>query len=65
MTANQNLIIAGVAAEDKAQIEAIARAHGLIEDSVTEQRQKFDGLCVAADLPTGRCAAKRSVICQL
>ena len=49
MTANQNLIIAGVAAEDKAQIEAIARAHGLIEDSVTEQR-KNSMACVS--LPT-------------
>ncbi|WP_306521783.1 assimilatory sulfite reductase (NADPH) hemoprotein subunit [Rheinheimera sp.] len=49
MTANQNLIIAGVAAEDKSQIEAIARAHGLIEDSVTAQR-KNSMACVS--LPT-------------
>lgn len=38
MTANQNLIIAGVAKEDKAQIESIARAHGLIDDGVSQQR---------------------------
>lgn len=30
ITANQNLIIAGVEAEDKAQIESIAREHGLL-----------------------------------
>ncbi len=49
MTANQNLIIAGVAAEDKARIEALARLHGLINDSVTEQR-KNSMACVS--LPT-------------
>jgi sulfite reductase (NADPH) hemoprotein beta-component len=49
LTANQNLIIAGVAAEDKAQIEQLARAHGLLEDGVTEQR-KNSMACVA--LPT-------------
>jgi len=38
MTANQNLIIAGVPAEQKSQIEAIARAHGLIDDGVSQQR---------------------------
>ncbi|MDF3125094.1 assimilatory sulfite reductase (NADPH) hemoprotein subunit [Rheinheimera sp. 1928-s] len=49
MTANQNLIIAGVAAADKADIEALARLHGLINDSVTEQR-KNSMACVS--LPT-------------
>ncbi|OIN09633.1 assimilatory sulfite reductase (NADPH) hemoprotein subunit [Oceanisphaera psychrotolerans] len=49
LTANQNLIIAGVAAEDKAHIEQLAREHGLLEDSVTEQR-KNSMACVA--LPT-------------
>ncbi|OUR63339.1 sulfite reductase subunit beta [Colwellia sp. 39_35_sub15_T18] len=46
LTANQNLIIAGVAAEDKAQIEKIARASGLIDDSVSNQR-KNSMACVA------------------
>jgi len=46
LTANQNLIIAGVAAEDKAQIEKIARANGLIDDSVSNQR-KNSMACVA------------------
>lgn len=49
LTANQNLIIAGVPTEQKAQIEQLAREHGLIEDSVSEQR-KSSMACVA--LPT-------------
>ncbi|MEQ3531040.1 assimilatory sulfite reductase (NADPH) hemoprotein subunit [Pseudoalteromonas sp. XMcav11-Q] len=49
MTANQNLIIAGVAAEDKAQIEQIAREHGLIDSEHSEQR-KNSMACVS--LPT-------------
>ncbi|WP_226960777.1 assimilatory sulfite reductase (NADPH) hemoprotein subunit [Thalassotalea sp. LPB0316] len=46
MTANQNLIIAGVAQADKAKIEDIARSHGLIDDSVSQQR-KDSMACVA------------------
>lgn len=38
MTANQNLIVAGVPADQKQQIEQLARSHGLIDDSVSEQR---------------------------
>jgi len=49
MTANQNLIVAGVAAKDKGQIEKIARDHGLIDDGVSEQR-KNSMACVS--LPT-------------
>ena len=49
MTANQNLIIAGVPADQKAVIEEIARNHGLIDDGDTEQR-KNSMACVA--LPT-------------
>ena len=49
MTANQNVIVAGVATEDKARIEKIARDHGLIDDSVSEQR-KNSMACVS--LPT-------------
>ena len=49
LTANQNLIIAGVAAEDKALIERLAREHALLEDGVSEQR-KNSMACVA--LPT-------------
>ncbi|OIQ22841.1 assimilatory sulfite reductase (NADPH) hemoprotein subunit [uncultured Vibrio sp.] len=46
MTANQNLIVAGVATKEKAKIEKIAREHGLMDDSVTEQR-KDSMACVA------------------
>lgn len=46
MTANQNLIVAGVAEEDKAEIEKIARAHGLMDDGVSNQR-KDSMACVA------------------
>ncbi|MBA6342290.1 assimilatory sulfite reductase (NADPH) hemoprotein subunit [Colwellia sp. MB02u-10] len=46
MTANQNLIVAGVASEDKADIERLARAHGLMADSVSVQR-KSSMACVS------------------
>ena len=46
MTANQNLIIAGVPASEKATIEAIAREHGLIDDTHTDQR-KASMACVS------------------
>lgn len=49
MTANQNLIVAGVPADQKDTIEAIAKAHGLMDASHTEQR--FSSMaCVS--LPT-------------
>lgn len=46
MTANQNLIVAGVASEDKAQIEQLAREFGLLDDGVSNQR-KNSMACVA------------------
>ncbi|QYJ86843.1 assimilatory sulfite reductase (NADPH) hemoprotein subunit [Shewanella mesophila] len=49
MTSNQNIIIAGVAEADKAQIEAIARSHGLMGKLITETRGHSIA-CVA--LPT-------------
>ncbi|WP_305459950.1 assimilatory sulfite reductase (NADPH) hemoprotein subunit [Photobacterium leiognathi] len=49
MTANQNLIVAGVLAKDKKKIEKIARDHSLIDDGVSEQR-KNSMACVS--LPT-------------
>ncbi|SFR12542.1 assimilatory sulfite reductase (NADPH) hemoprotein subunit [Poseidonocella sedimentorum] len=49
MTANQNLVIAGVAAKDRKKIEKIARDHGLIDDMMTPQL-KNSMACVA--LPT-------------
>lgn len=38
MTANQNLIVAGVPADQKPHIEQLAREHGLIDDGVSKQR---------------------------
>ncbi|STZ76003.1 assimilatory sulfite reductase (NADPH) hemoprotein subunit [Bergeriella denitrificans] len=49
LTANQNLIVANIPEAQKAQIEQIAREHGLISDTVTPQRE-HSMACVA--LPT-------------
>jgi sulfite reductase (NADPH) hemoprotein beta-component len=49
LTANQNLIVAGVPAELKDKIELLARQHGLMSDDVSEQR-KDSMACVS--LPT-------------
>ena len=49
MTANQNLVIAGVSADLKREIEQIAREHGLIDDFIKPQL-KNSMACVA--LPT-------------
>lgn len=49
LTANQNLIIAGVPVGEKARIEGLARQYGLLDDGVSEQR-KQSMACVA--LPT-------------
>ncbi|MGY3885864.1 assimilatory sulfite reductase (NADPH) hemoprotein subunit [Aeromonas aquatica] len=49
LTANQNLIIAGVPSKEKARIEQLARQYGLLDDGVSEQR-KQSMACVA--LPT-------------
>lgn len=46
LTANQNLIVAGVSPENKAKIEQIARDHGLINDGISNQR-KASMACVA------------------
>ncbi|GAB2678004.1 assimilatory sulfite reductase (NADPH) hemoprotein subunit [Aliiglaciecola aliphaticivorans] len=49
LTANQNLVIAGVPAEQKEEIETLAKTHGLISDGVSNQR--LDSMaCVS--LPT-------------
>lgn len=46
ITANQNLIVAGVSADQKELIESIAVAHGLMDASTSEQR-KNSMACVA------------------
>ena len=46
ITANQNLIVAGVPADQKTRIEKVAVEHGLMDESVSEQR-KNSMACVA------------------
>ncbi|MBP2848256.1 MULTISPECIES: assimilatory sulfite reductase (NADPH) hemoprotein subunit [Dickeya] len=59
LTANQNLIVAGVAAKDKAKIEALARQHGLIDDSLTEQRQNSMACVSLPTCPLAMAEAER------
>ncbi|ACZ78148.1 sulfite reductase (NADPH) hemoprotein, beta-component [Dickeya parazeae Ech586] len=59
LTANQNLIVAGVAARDKAKIEALARQHGLIDDSLTEQRQNSMACVSLPTCPLAMAEAER------
>ncbi|WP_281559475.1 assimilatory sulfite reductase (NADPH) hemoprotein subunit [Thalassomonas sp. RHCl1] len=59
MTANQNLIIAGVAEQDKAKIEEIARAHGLIDDNNTVQRENSMACVSLPTCPLAMAEAER------
>ncbi len=59
MTANQNLIIAGVAEEDKANIEALARQYGLLDDNVTSQRQNSMACVAFPTCPLAMAEAER------
>jgi len=58
LTANQNLIVAGVAEEHKADIESIARAHGLIADT-TQQRQRAMACVSLPTCPLAMAEAER------
>ncbi|MEC5344491.1 assimilatory sulfite reductase (NADPH) hemoprotein subunit [Brenneria populi] len=59
LTANQNLIVAGVPARSKAKIDALARAHGLIDDSVTEQRKNSMACVSYPTCPLAMAEAER------
>ncbi|MDW6091085.1 assimilatory sulfite reductase (NADPH) hemoprotein subunit [Vibrio rhizosphaerae] len=59
MTANQNLIVAGVTAEQKEQIELIARAHGLMDDGVSEQRKNSMACVSFPTCPLAMAEAER------
>ncbi|MCJ8318765.1 MAG: assimilatory sulfite reductase (NADPH) hemoprotein subunit [Colwellia sp.] len=59
MTANQNLIIAGVSEQDKANIEKIARDHGLIDDGVSTQRQDSMACVAFPTCPLAMAEAER------
>ncbi|REL25435.1 assimilatory sulfite reductase (NADPH) hemoprotein subunit [Thalassotalea euphylliae] len=59
MTANQNLIIAGVAEADKAQIETLAIEHGLLDASTSEQRQNSMACVAFPTCPLAMAEAER------
>ncbi|MDY4315096.1 assimilatory sulfite reductase (NADPH) hemoprotein subunit [Pectobacterium actinidiae] len=59
LTANQNLIIAGVPARSKAKIDALAREHGLIDDSVSEQRKNSMACVSFPTCPLAMAEAER------
>lgn len=58
LTANQNLIVAGVPESEKAKIEAIAREHGLME-SVTAQRENSMACVAFPTCPLAMAEAER------
>ncbi len=59
LTANQNLIVAGVEAGDKAAIESLARTHGLIDDRHTAQRQSAMACVSLPTCPLAMAEAER------
>ncbi|MCW2476287.1 MULTISPECIES: assimilatory sulfite reductase (NADPH) hemoprotein subunit [unclassified Symbiopectobacterium] len=59
LTANQNLIVAGVSARNKAKIDALAREHGLIDDSVSEQRKNSMACVSFPTCPLAMAEAER------
>ncbi|WP_220719030.1 assimilatory sulfite reductase (NADPH) hemoprotein subunit [Agarivorans litoreus] len=59
MTANQNLVIAGVAAKDKTKIEKLAREHGLIDDSHSSQRLNSMACVAFPTCPLAMAEAER------
>lgn len=58
LTANQNLIVAGVLEADKPKIEALARSHGLME-SVTAQRENSMACVSFPTCPLAMAEAER------
>ncbi|PKH20009.1 sulfite reductase subunit beta [Enterobacterales bacterium CwR94] len=58
LTANQNLIVAGVPEKEKDKIEAIARAHGLMEN-VTAQRENSMACVAFPTCPLAMAEAER------
>ncbi|MFT5757332.1 MAG: sulfite reductase (NADPH) hemoprotein beta-component [Alteromonadaceae bacterium] len=59
MTANQNLIVAGVAEADKAQIEKLAREHGLMDETVSNQRENSMACVAFPTCPLAMAEAER------
>ena len=61
LTANQNLIVAGVAPKDKAKIEKLARKYGLISDTVTKQRENSMACVSLPTCPLAMAEAERFI----
>ncbi|MCC5825674.1 assimilatory sulfite reductase (NADPH) hemoprotein subunit [Alkalimonas sp.] len=59
MTANQNLIVAGVPSEQKAQIEQLARKFSLIDDGHSEQRKNSMACVSFPTCPLAMAEAER------
>ncbi|WP_272521356.1 assimilatory sulfite reductase (NADPH) hemoprotein subunit [Providencia sp. PROV202] len=59
LTANQNLIVAGIAEEDKATIEKIAIEHGLMSSEVTRQRENSMACVSFPTCPLAMAEAER------
>lgn len=59
LTANQNLIVAGVETEQKRKIEEIARAHGLINDKITPLREQSMACVSLPTCPLAMAEAER------
>jgi sulfite reductase (NADPH) hemoprotein beta-component len=59
LTANQNLIVAGVPESEKAKIEALAIQYGLLEDTTTKQRQDSMACVSLPTCPLAMAEAER------
>ncbi|MDX7988850.1 assimilatory sulfite reductase (NADPH) hemoprotein subunit [Xenorhabdus sp. 12] len=59
LTANQNLIVAGIPESEKARIEEIAKSHGLIDDSVTNLRHNSMACVSFPTCPLAMAEAER------
>ncbi|EIU7559192.1 assimilatory sulfite reductase (NADPH) hemoprotein subunit [Providencia rettgeri] len=59
LTANQNLIVAGVPESEKEAIEAIAKAHGLMSDAITPQRENSMACVSFTTCPLAMAEAER------
>ncbi|PHM39067.1 sulfite reductase [Xenorhabdus mauleonii] len=59
LTANQNLIVAGIPEGEKAHIEEIAKSHGLMDDSVTTLRHNSMACVSFPTCPLAMAEAER------
>ncbi|GAB1439612.1 assimilatory sulfite reductase (NADPH) hemoprotein subunit [Providencia sp.] len=59
LTANQNLIVAGVPESEKEAIEAIAKAHGLMSEAITPQRENSMACVSFPTCPLAMAEAER------